>query len=276
MNDELSPTRGVIGMDNATAPGADVSDRVTEVTDDGATAQTDIVDNGSVAFAEPPPLVYVDPDVYVAENADQPVYYVDGSYWRDDDGGWSRADYWDSPWVVVAGDGVPDVIRNRRHEQYRHFRADRGAHVWREPRDHETANVDRVHPGAHQMTSAPDRGHDVGPWPHARAGAPRVRVTPESMPPTERDAPRAAPVPLIPPRRVIPESVTPREQRTEPVEPIRPAASPREEMPRDEGPREHTPAPGPVAPKFAPVPQHRPSAPGPAPAPRARPRDVER
>ncbi len=89
-----------------------------------------------VVFREPPPLVVVEPNVYVVENASYSIYFVDGFYWHIGSGGhWYRASRWDEPWVTVDLHYVPTRIVHRDHHAYVHFRASASAEVWRQPRE---------------------------------------------------------------------------------------------------------------------------------------------
>jgi hypothetical protein len=88
-----------------------------------------------VVFREPPPLVVVEPDVYVVEDSSYAIYFVGGFYWHVGSGGrWYRSSRWDEPWVHVDLHVVPPRITHRDHRSYVHFRASASAKVWRQPR----------------------------------------------------------------------------------------------------------------------------------------------
>ena len=271
----LAPDSGLIGMDEATAPGVAREPQT-------SFNRTVIVDDGTTAFDEPPPLLHADPDVYVAENADEPVYYVDGSYWRESDDEWSRADYWDTPWMVVSLWDVPDAIVHRHHDSFRHFHGDARTHRWREPRDHASSDLDRFHSGTHQASTARDAASDVGPWPHApvqtlsepglRTGDP-TRAQPQ--PDRELTHPPREVAPL-PPRRVIhatppaeapsPPMALPPPEHPRPQEPV-PASRPLPAPQPLPGPPAHPPAPPPTPPAPPPPPPPAPVPPSVAPIP---------
>jgi hypothetical protein len=89
-----------------------------------------------VVFREPPPLVVVEPDVYVVEDSSYAIYFVSGFYWHVGSGGrWYRSSRWDEPWVHVDLHVVPPRISHRDHHSYVHFRASASAHVYRQPRE---------------------------------------------------------------------------------------------------------------------------------------------
>ena len=86
----------------------------------------------TVDFNEPPPLVPVEGDVYVVRDYDQPVYYVDDSYWHVRGGTWYRANSWNDSWVRVGVSIVPPRIIERDHRRYVHYRGRGDVHVYRE------------------------------------------------------------------------------------------------------------------------------------------------
>jgi hypothetical protein len=87
----------------------------------------------AVAFYEPPPLIMVEPGIYVVQGSAYPVYYVNGAYWSYYDGGWYRSRRWNDSWVRVGGDVIPGVIVYRDHHHYVRYYGHPHAHVWREP-----------------------------------------------------------------------------------------------------------------------------------------------
>jgi hypothetical protein len=93
----------------------------------------------AVTFVEAPSLVPFEADVYVVENYDAPVYYVDGRYWRLRGGLWHSAPSWDAPWVQVQIGVVPSRIVLRDHHPYVHYRAPPGVRVLRDPHPRERA-----------------------------------------------------------------------------------------------------------------------------------------
>jgi hypothetical protein len=68
-----------------------------------------------------PDLVEISPGVEVVADYDQPVFYSDQHYWRQDAGVWYRSERYDHDWVRV--DEVPAQVRTiERPEQYVHYR----------------------------------------------------------------------------------------------------------------------------------------------------------
>jgi hypothetical protein len=158
-----------------------------------------IVQPPQLVFEEQPTLVAVDPGVYVVQNYDLPVYYIDGTYWRGGGGGvWYSAPHWDAPWVVVQFAAVPRRISIRDSSRYVHYRAPSGAHVHRDERPRVRPVPPRPPPAAWPPTRR-DVGHSppaVLP-PHRPAVAPKP---PERGPiarpkPPERGPPIARPKP---------------------------------------------------------------------------------
>ncbi len=181
-----------------------------------------------VVFREPPPLVVVESDVYVVENASYPIYFVDGFYWHVGSAGhWYRASRWDEPWVTVQLGYVPTRIVHRDHHSYVHFRASASAKVWRQPRergeralrevrrDERKARVERrVDRRVEHPTPAAgprpnrevrrDRDDERGRANDDRRVVPRVdrdvdrkRVDPPRAEPRRAEPPRAAPRPEV-------------------------------------------------------------------------------
>ncbi len=92
--------------------------------------------SGSVNYSAQvttPPLVYVDADVQVIEDYDEPVFYSANMYWRYDNGVWYSSRYHTRGWVRV--ETVPAPIRRiDRPTAYVHYRA--SAHTGPVVRDH--------------------------------------------------------------------------------------------------------------------------------------------
>jgi hypothetical protein len=74
-----------------------------------------------VVFTQEPTLVTVEPGVSVVRDADQPVYWVDSSYWVYRDNVWYRSNTYDGGWVVVEVNVVPTTIVHRDHRAYVHY-----------------------------------------------------------------------------------------------------------------------------------------------------------
>jgi hypothetical protein len=88
----------------------------------------------TVTFNEPPPLVQVEPDVYVVEDYPAPIYFHAGAYWYYEGGVWYERPHWDAPWIRADVRVVPTVIVHRDHHRYVHYRRPRpDVVVYREP-----------------------------------------------------------------------------------------------------------------------------------------------
>ena len=75
-----------------------------------------------VVFDEPPTLVTVEPDIWVVQDSEVPVYFVDDYYWAYRGGAWYRSPSYDGGWVTVEAIVVPQRIVNRDHRVYVHYR----------------------------------------------------------------------------------------------------------------------------------------------------------
>src|SRR4051794_30773720 len=72
------------------------------------TASGSVTTSGAPSvYSEPPELVSIEPDVYVVEDAEYPVYFTGDAYWSYRGGVWYEAPYWDAPWVEVSYGIVP-------------------------------------------------------------------------------------------------------------------------------------------------------------------------
>ena len=73
---------------------------------------------------EPPPaspeLVYVSPGVQVIADYNEPIFYSDNFYWRNDGGVWYRSRYHTGGWAVATP--PPAVSRIDRPRGYVHYR----------------------------------------------------------------------------------------------------------------------------------------------------------
>lgn len=76
----------------------------------------------AVVYEEEPPLVEIEPNVYVVYDYNVPIYYVGGVYWRFEAGVWYRSDYWNRGWVAVHAGAVPHPIAYRQHRHYVRYR----------------------------------------------------------------------------------------------------------------------------------------------------------
>jgi len=88
-----------------------------------------------VVFVEPPTLVEVDADVWVVRDYDYPVYYTGGFYWVYRDGIWWRSEMYDKGWAKVEVTVVPQVIAQRDHHVYVHYKGSATAKTKVAPRD---------------------------------------------------------------------------------------------------------------------------------------------
>ena len=85
-----------------------------------------------VEYVEPTSMVYVNPDVQVIEDYDEPVFFSTNLYWRYDNNVWYSSPYHDRGWVEV--NDVPVSIRHiDRPTEYRHYHADNHATVVGQP-----------------------------------------------------------------------------------------------------------------------------------------------
>jgi hypothetical protein len=89
----------------------------------GGCAGTGEVAYSGNATMTSPDLVYVEPGVQVVADADEPLFYADGSYWLYRDNMWMRSDSYRGGWARV--DVVPAPIREIREPRaYIHYRHD--------------------------------------------------------------------------------------------------------------------------------------------------------
>ena len=76
-----------------------------------------------VGYAEPSgsvDLVYAAPGVQVIADYDEPIFYSDGFYWRNYDGGWYRSAYYTGGWAVASPPMA--VMRIDRPHRFVHYR----------------------------------------------------------------------------------------------------------------------------------------------------------
>jgi hypothetical protein len=73
--------------------------------------------SGSVSTPE---LVEVEPGVQVVYDADEPIFYSDNYYWRNDGGRWYRSSYHNRGWVAYE---APQRVRTiNQPQRYRHYK----------------------------------------------------------------------------------------------------------------------------------------------------------
>ena len=74
-----------------------------------------------VAYEAPPPdLVYVSPGVQVIADYNEPIFYSDGYYWRNDGRIWYRSHHHRGGWVAAPPPAA--VMRIDRPRAYAHYR----------------------------------------------------------------------------------------------------------------------------------------------------------
>src|SRR5262245_59280150 len=76
-----------------------------------------------VRFEVAPPVAEVRAGVFVVEDRDDEVFFVDGRYWtRAGDGRWYRANDHRGGWVMVTPRAVPPTIVRLPPGQYRRYK----------------------------------------------------------------------------------------------------------------------------------------------------------
>ena len=77
----------------------------------------------SVRFEVAPPLVEVQPNVFVVQDYDQEVFFVGGVYWmRWSDGRWYRANDYRGGWVAAEPRVVPVTLVRVPPGRYKHHK----------------------------------------------------------------------------------------------------------------------------------------------------------
>ena len=76
----------------------------------------------NIGFPAPPPLVVVSPGVQVVEDSDEEIFFNDGYYWVERDGGWYRTRDYRGHWVVVERAHVPVFIAEHERGHYKHWK----------------------------------------------------------------------------------------------------------------------------------------------------------
>jgi hypothetical protein len=114
--------------------------------------------NGEVTA---PDLVVISPGVQVIANYDEPIFYSENYYWRNDGGAWYRSQYHTGGWARV--EVVPVTIRSiERPSAYVHYHGEVRAseHV-----EHREAQPQRPEVRDHRVAPAPrheERRRDDG------------------------------------------------------------------------------------------------------------------
>jgi len=81
----------------------------------GATASYDTEVTGPA-----PDMAEVSPGVQVVADYDEPVFYADNYYWRNDGGRWYRSNYYNRGWIDASPPSV--VAHIEAPMRYRHYR----------------------------------------------------------------------------------------------------------------------------------------------------------
>jgi hypothetical protein len=164
-----------------------------------------------VAFYEPPPLIMVEPGIYVLRDSAVPVYYIDGAYWSYSDGVWYRAGHWRDPWVRVGIHGIPYGIAHRDHHRYVRYHGHPHSYVYREPgqprRDHYRGPARPQRAERSYRPAQPSIERHPAPAPARIEGVPspapsRIERAPSSPQRIERNSRPAQP--KVEPRRSAP------------------------------------------------------------------------
>jgi hypothetical protein len=144
-------------------------------------------------YAATPDLVTVQPGVQVVADYDEPVFFVDGFYWRFNDGYWYRSNNYYAGWYFYERPPVA-VLRIERPYTYAHYRpvgyVARANVRYRAPevisRDHRTVQAAPAYRPA-PATAAPvvTRDHRTA----APAPAPAARPAPAPAPRDHRSPP---------------------------------------------------------------------------------------
>jgi hypothetical protein len=144
-------------------------------------------------YAATPDLVTVQPGVQVVADYDEPVFFVDGFYWRFYDGYWYRSNNYYAGWYFYERPPVA-VLRIDRPYAYAHYRPSgyvaRSSVRYRRPevisRDHRTYQAAPGYRAAPYAAPATRDHRTVAPAPVGRpapAPAPAARPAPAAAPP---------------------------------------------------------------------------------------------
>ncbi len=128
-----------------------------------------------VRFAEPPPLIEVEPGIQVVQGFNEEVFYIDGYYWVRRQGRWFRSSQWDGSWAYVQPSFLPRFVVSAPRGYYRHWEPrysySRGNH-W----GHRSAAPTVVVQPAPPRYVQPAPRYVAPPAPRYVAPAPRVHV----------------------------------------------------------------------------------------------------
>ena len=162
--------------------------------------------DGPVPVTHHPDLVYVGPGVQVIADYDEPIFYSDGFYWRQDGGVWYRSTYYTSGWVYATPPRA--IVTIDRPYNYRHYRPagyvprnrpvrDNDPYV-RDHRRYEPQPAARRYDPQPQPVVRDHRTYDPGPprAEPARPAPPDVRDHREYTPAQAHPAAPAQPAPV--------------------------------------------------------------------------------
>jgi hypothetical protein len=149
-------------------------------------------------YAATPDLVTVQPGVQVVADYDEPVFFVDGFYWRFNDGYWYRSNNYYAGWYFYERPPVA-VLRIDRPYAYSHYRPPgyvaRASVRYRRPevisRDHRTvqaAPAYRASPGYAAPRTVDHRTVAPAPAPAARPTPAPAPATRDHRTPPAKDA----------------------------------------------------------------------------------------
>lgn len=155
-------------------------------------------------YAATPDLVTVQPGVQVVADYDEPVFFVDGFYWRFYDGYWYRSNNYYAGWYFYERPPVA-VLRIDRPYAYTHYRP--SGYVAR-------SNVRYRRP---EVITRDHRTYQAAPA-YRPAPGPTYRAAPAPAPVVTRDHRTVAPAPApAPAARPAPAAPAPRDHRTPPA-----------------------------------------------------------
>lgn len=156
----------------------------------GASYSADVTAS-SDGYANTPDLVTVQPGVQVVADYDEPVFFVDGFYWRFYDGYWYRSGNYYSGWYFYERPPVA-VLRIDRPYAYAHYRPP-GYVARANVRYRAPATISRDH---RTYQAAPAPGYRAAPAYAPPAASPRDHRTVAPAPaPVAAPAARPAPAP---------------------------------------------------------------------------------
>jgi hypothetical protein len=113
-----------------------------------------------------PSMVYIDSDVRVIADYDEPIFYTNSFYWRQSGGVWYRSSRHSGGWVVYSAPAA--ILRIERPSAYVHYRASASVNQDRRPaavRETRQDNNGPNHPANkpkkdHDDNGKKDRDHD--------------------------------------------------------------------------------------------------------------------